>query len=156
PLELPDAVPSAEVLELLRPLLEDRQVRKLSVRGKHDRIVMCQSGVGCVGLSFDAVVASYLLNPGRRNFSLEDLALEFLGERPRPTSGLLEGGGPVTLQSAAEAAAQEAELALRLAEPLVARLAEQGLTGVYEEMELPLIEVLSDMEVAGVKVNQAL
>jgi DNA polymerase-1 len=74
PLELPDAVPAAEVLQLLRPLLEDRQVRKLSVRGKHDRILMCRSDVGCVGLSFDAVVASYLLNPGRRNFVLEELA----------------------------------------------------------------------------------
>jgi DNA polymerase-1 len=153
PLELPDAVPAAEVLEMLRPLMEDRTVRKLSVRGKHDRILLCQAGVGCVGLSFDAVVASYLLNPGRRNFSLEDLSLEFLGERPRPTSGLLEGGGPVTLQSAVEAAAQEAELTLRLAEPLSRRLAEEGLAGVYEEMELPLVEVLSDMEVAGVKVN---
>jgi DNA polymerase-1 len=156
PLELPDAVPAAEVLQLLRPLLEDRQVRKLSVRGKHDRILMCRSDVGCVGLSFDAVVASYLLNPGRRNFVLEDVALEFLGERPRPMSGLLEGGGPVTLQSAAEAAAQEADLALRLAEPLVARLAEQGLSNVYEEMELPLVEVLADMEVVGVKVDPGL
>ena len=51
------------------PLLEDTEVRKLSARGKHDRILLCRQGLGCEGLAFDALVASYLLNPGRGNYT---------------------------------------------------------------------------------------
>ncbi|HEV8359985.1 MAG TPA: DNA polymerase I, partial [Candidatus Thermoplasmatota archaeon] len=145
--------PAAELLELMRPLFEDPLVRKLSARGKHDRIMLCEQGLGCESLGFDALVASYLLNPGRRQYSLEDLAVEFLGERPQPSSPLVEGGGEVSLSAAAAAATQDADIALRLEEPLTRRLDEEGLAGIYAQMELPLVEVLADMERAGVKVN---
>ncbi|HUG52776.1 MAG TPA: DNA polymerase I [Vicinamibacteria bacterium] len=153
PLEVPEATPSAELFELLRPLFEDPLVQKLSARGKHDRILLCEQGLGCESLAFDALVASYLLNPGRRQYSLEDLAVEFLGERPTPASPVVEGAGEVTLGAAAAAAAQDADIALRLEEPLRRRLQEEELSEIYERMELPLIEVLADMERAGVKVN---
>ncbi len=153
PLEAPEPVPAAEVLELVRPLFEDPKVEKLSARAKHDRILLCEQGLGCESLAFDALVASYLLNPGRRNYSLEDLAVEFLGERPAPSTALIEGGANVTLANAAAAAAQDADIALRLAEPLALRIREENLASVYEQMELPLIAVLADMERAGVKVN---
>jgi DNA polymerase-1 len=153
PLEAPDAPPSADVLEMLRPLMEDTDVRKLSARAKHDRILLCRKGLGCEGLAFDALLASYLLNPGKRNFSMDDLAVEFLGERPRSTAGLIEGGGPAPLMAAAEAAAQESDLTLRLYDPLERRLDDEGLTEIYRAMEMPLVEVLADMERAGVKVN---
>ena len=153
PLEMPDAPPAAETLALIKPLLDDSEVRKLSARGKHDRILLCRSGLGCDPLAFDALVASYLLNPGKRNYSMDDLAMEFLGERPRATTALIEGAGPAPLMAAAEAAAQESDLTLRLSGPLARRLAEEGLADIYETMELPLVEVLADMERAGVKVN---
>jgi DNA polymerase I len=153
PLELPEALPAARVLDLLRPLLEDPAVAKQSARGKQDQVLLCRSGLGCAGLSFDAMVASYLLNPGRRNAALEDLALEQLGERPQPFTALVEGGGGGTLQNAAPAAALEADLTFRLAAPLMARLEADELLGVYREMELPLVGVLARMEIAGVKVN---
>ena len=153
PLEVPDGRPAAELLELLRPLFEDPLVRKLSARGKHDRIMLCEQGLGCETLGFDALVASYLLNPGKRQYTLEDLAVEFLGERPQPSSVLIEGGGELSLSAAAAAATQDAGIALRLEEPLTRRLEEEELSDVYDKMELPLIEVLADMERAGVKVN---
>src|SRR2546422_3887261 len=71
PLEVPDGRPAAELLELMRPLFEDPLVRKLSARGKHDRIMLCEQGLGCESLGFDALVASYMLNPGRRQYTLE-------------------------------------------------------------------------------------
>jgi len=153
PLEVPDARKAAELLELLRPLFEDPHVEKLSARGKHDRILLCEQGLGCESLGFDALVASYLLNPGRRQYTLEDLAVEFLGERPTPSSPVVEGAGEATLSAAAAAAAQDADIALRLEEPLTRRLREEELGDIYERMELPLVEVLADMERAGVKVN---
>jgi DNA polymerase-1 len=153
PLEHPDAPPREDTLALLKPLLEDAEVRKLSARGKHDRILTCRNGLGCDPLAFDALVASYLLNPGRRNYTMDDLAMEFLSERPRATTALIEGTGPAPLMAAAEAAAQESDLTLRLWGPLARRLDEEGLTDIYNTMELPLVEVLADMERAGVKVN---
>ena len=153
PLEVPDGRPTAELMELMRPLFEDPLVLKLSARGKHDRIMLCEQGLGCESLGFDALIASYLLNPGRRQYTLEDLAVEFLGERPQPSSPLIEGGGEVSLSAAAAAATQDADIALRLEEPLTKRLDEEGLAGIYAQMELPLVEVLADMERAGVKVN---
>ena len=153
PLENPGAPPAAETLALLKPLMEDTEVRKLSARGKHDRILLCRKGLGCETLAFDALVASYLLNPGRRNYTMDDLAMEFLSEHPRATTALIEGSGPAPLMAAAEAAAQESDLTFRLSAPLARRLDEEGLTDIYRTMELPLIEVLADMERAGVKVN---
>jgi DNA polymerase-1 len=153
PLEVPDLLPKARVLELLRPLLDDPRVAKLSARGKQDEILLCRSGLSCAGLSFDALVASYLLNPGRRNAALEDLALEQLGERPQPFTALVEGGAGGTLQGAAPAAALEADLTFRLSGPLLARLEADELLPIYREMELPLVSVLAQMEIAGVKVN---
>ena len=156
PADASGARPAAEAFERLRPLFEDPLVHKLSARGKHDRILLCEQGLGCESLGFDALVASYLLNPGRRQYSLEDLAVEFLGERPTPSSPVVEGGGETTLSAAAAAAAQDADIALRLEEPLTRRLREEELSEIYEQMELPLVEVLADMERAGVKVNVAI
>jgi DNA polymerase-1 len=153
PLENPGAPPADEILALLKPLMEDTEVRKLSARGKHDRILLCRKGLGCETLAFDALVASYLLNPGKRNYTMDDLAMEFLSERPRSTTALIEGTGPAPLMASAEAAAQEADLTFRLSAPLARRLDEEGLTEIYDTMELPLVEVLADMERAGVKVN---
>jgi DNA polymerase I len=154
PLEVPETAPPARLLATLRPLFEDATVRKLSPRGKQDHIVLAAHGLGYEGLAFEPLVASYLLNPGRRTTSVEDLAAEHLGERPRNTGGLLEGGAEgVPLSAAAAAAAQEADLTWRLSVPMTRRLEEEGLTGVFQETELPLVEVLAEMERAGVKVN---
>jgi DNA polymerase-1 len=129
-------------------------VRKLSARSKLDRVMLGRFGVGYEGLAFDTFVASYLLNPGRRTTTIEDLAFEFLAERARPAGTLLEGaveGAP--LAELARAAAQEADLTLRLSAPMTARIAEEGLSDVFHDMELPLVEVLAEMERVGVRVN---
>ncbi|HET7746707.1 MAG TPA: DNA polymerase I [Vicinamibacteria bacterium] len=153
PLEVPDPLPPETTFRLLRPLFEDPRVQKLSARGKLDRILLCRQSIGCESFSFDALVASYLLSPGRRNYSVEELALEMLGERPQPSSVVVDSAEGAPLAGVAAAAAQDADLALRLSEPLRQRLAESGLLEIYEQMELPLIAVLADMEQAGVKVN---
>jgi DNA polymerase-1 len=153
PLELPDALPPRRALEILRPLLEDRSVEKVSANGKRDRILLARDGVGVDGLSFDVFVAAYLVNPGRRSYSLEELALEHLGERRGPGAG--SGAGIPSLEGASRTATEEAELVLRLAAPMAERLRADRLQAIFETMEMPLIEVLADMERAGVKVDRA-
>jgi DNA polymerase-1 len=155
PLEAPTVLARERALEILRPLLEDPAVTVQSARAKQDRILLGRLGLTPAGLGFDALVASYLLNPGRRTSSLEDLALEFLEERPKPMAGIVEGGAEgISLAAAGQAAAQEADLARRLGAPMTARLREEGLLEIFQTMEMPLVEVLADMERAGVKVNR--
>jgi len=155
PLEAPTVLARERALEILRPLLEDPAVTLQSARAKQDRILLGRLGLTPAGLGFDALVASYLLNPGRRTTSLEDLALEFLGERSKPMAGIVEGGAEgISLAAAGQAAAQEADLARRLGAPMTARLREEGLIEIFDTMEMPLVEVLADMERAGVKVNR--
>ena len=156
PLEVKNLLPRADVMAALRPVLENASIGKLSASGKRDGILLARAGVRLSGLSFDLGVASYLLNPGHRTGSPEELAPEYLGEQPRDLAAFLAAGERNTsLDSLAEAAAQEADLTLRLGQPLAARLEQEGLTATFETLELPLIEVLAAMEQAGVKVNLA-
>ncbi len=156
-LEVPDPIPAGRALEALRPLIEDTAVGKLSARGKRDIIVLGRRGLACRGLGFDAVVASYLLNPGRRAYTLDELAFEFLGEgRGSGSEGQATDAAQASVDATARAAGRDAELLLRLATVVAERLKSEGLADIYETMELPLVEVLAEMERAGVKVDAAL
>jgi DNA polymerase-1 len=134
----------------LGDLLEDEAVRKLSVDGKRLKVALEGAGLPLSGLSFDALVIAYLINPGRRNYSLEELAFEFLGERRRTAEISAPGGES---EAAGRRGGAEAELLVRLKDPVVSRLREEGLWSIYETMELPLISVLAKMEQAGVLVD---
>jgi DNA polymerase-1 len=149
----PEPAAQAAALAALRPLLEDARTLKLSANGKRDRILLARLGIAAAGLKFDALLASYLLNPGRRAYTLDDLALEVLNVRGA-SEGSANAASPV--EAVAPAAGREADLVLRLAEPVSARLAESELVPVYETMELPLVDVLAAMELAGVKIDTEL
>jgi DNA polymerase-1 len=154
-LELPDPPSLPDVLARLRPLLEDPKVRKLSANAKRDLVALARHGVAVAGLGFDALVASYLLNPGRRAYSLDDLAFEFLGER-RGAEPEGISSEEASVDATARLAGGDAGLVLRLDEAVLARLEEEQLGTIYRTMELPLVTVLADMERAGVKVDTAL
>ena len=154
-IDLPDSLPPAAVIAKLKPVLEDPSIRKLSAHAKRDLLVLGRRGVRVAGLGFDAIVASYLINPGRRTYSLDDLAFEFLGERRGSgTDGV--SGDDASADATTKTAAGEADLVLRLDESVSRRLEEEGLATIYRTMELPLIEVLADMERAGVKIDRDL
>jgi len=154
-LDAVSALSTESALEALRPLLEDAKVAKSSAHAKRDRVVLARLGVRLAGLDFDALVASYLLDPGRRAYALEDLAMEHLGERRAPgTDGVAAEDAAVEPTSVA--AGGDAETLLRLEAPMRGRLLDEGLLPIYESMELPLVEVLADMELCGVKVDTGL
>jgi len=151
-LESREALSETEALACLRPLLEDPGVSKASARSKRDLVVLGRAGVQLQGTGFDAFLVSYLLDPGRRNYALEDLAFEHLDERRAAASdGTAAAEAPAGAVGAVAGA--ETELVLRLEAPMTARLREEGLLGIYEEMERPLVAVLAEMERAGVKVD---
>jgi DNA polymerase I len=146
-------LPREEALEILRPLFADPGVKKLSAHAKRDRVLLSRFGLAFEGLGFDAIVASYLINPGRRAYSVEDLSLEFLNERPVSVEEAV-GDAAAPVEAAAKVAGQEADIVLRLVPGVRARLDEEGLSEIFDTMELPLVAVLADMERAGVKIDR--
>jgi DNA polymerase-1 len=154
-IDLPQAARREDAVAALRPLIEDERVRKASAHAKRDRVVLERLGLRVSGLAFDALIASYLLDPGRRAYALEDLAMEHLGERRAPGTDGAAAPDAAAIPTG-QAAGAEAELVLRLDRPMTERLEAEGLESVYEEMEMPLVEVLADLEQAGVKVDTRL
>ncbi len=154
-IDLPQALARSEAVAALRPLLEDAAVQKVSAHAKRDRVVLERLGVRVASLGFDTLVAAYLLDPGRRTYALEDVAMEHLGERRAPGTEGLAAPDAAALPVSRSAGA-EAELVLRLQQPMAERLDAEGLRPIYESMEMPLVLVLADMERAGVKIDTGL
>jgi DNA polymerase-1 len=154
-IDLPEAVSPTDAIAALRPLLEDAALPKVSAHAKRDQVVLGRLGVKVAALGFDTLLASYLLDPGRRAYALEDVAMEHLGERRASgTDGL--AAPDAAADPTSRTAGGETELALRLAQPMKERLEAEGLLPIYESMEMPLVAVLADMERAGVKVDTKL
>ena len=123
-------------------------------------VALWNLGVAPAGLWFDTMVASYVLDPGRRAHTLEVLALDILAHK---TIALAEVTGrgqkqvsfaEVTLESARDYACEDADCALRLYERFRPDLAEQQMEGLFHDLEMPLIPVLARMERAGVQIDE--
>jgi DNA polymerase-1 len=151
--EAPDVLPASEALSLLRPLLEDSGVMKMTLDAKRLSVLLSRQGIGLAGLGLDVLIATYLVNPGRRSHALADISLEYLGEQPSPRNTAY---GDASVEEAQRSGCEEAAAVLRLAEPMTARLASEGLEAVFRSMELPLVGVLARMEEVGVLVDRSL
>ncbi|MGZ6299057.1 MAG: 5'-3' exonuclease H3TH domain-containing protein, partial [Candidatus Limnocylindria bacterium] len=116
-------------------------------------VLLATAGVTLRGMPFDSLIASYMLNPALRAQTLDDLAANRYGTElpPRPVSG--ESGAEESV--VARRAAGEALIALLLKPALEAELAEAGLAALFNEVEMPLLPVLADMELAGVAIDRA-
>ncbi|MCS7015172.1 MAG: DNA polymerase I [Gemmatales bacterium] len=155
-----NVLPRDLVLKALAPLLCHREVGKVNQNIKYDALVLRQAGCPLEGIAGDPMIADYLLEPGRRRHNLEDLSQRYLGHTPIAISELIgeRSGGQkrmseVDVQRVAEYAAEDADLAWRLCEVLEHKLQQEGLLRLYQEVEVPLIAVLADMEFNGVKLD---
>jgi DNA polymerase-1 len=155
---MPEQIPLPEAMAILRPLLEDASVGKVGHDLKHTRIVLERAGVKLQGITFDTMIASYLIDPIAKH-GLEDLAAEHLGTRTLRYEDV--AGKGAKQRPAAELEVEElrdygaacADLTWQLSELLAPRLEESGQRRLLEEMELPLLEVLAGMERAGVQID---
>ncbi|MBI4409385.1 MAG: DNA polymerase I, partial [Gemmatimonadetes bacterium] len=145
----------SEELRPLRELLADARVAKIGHDLKHDLLVLRRAGVELAGLAFDSMIASYVLNPGRREHGLDSLALEVLDHKTMTYADLCGKGkeqiplAQVEVERAGEYFCQNADLALRLADTFREELERFELLPLLTEMEMPLVGVLADMEWAG-------
>ncbi len=147
------------VLDELRPLLTDPAVAKYGQNAKYDMLILKRAGLDLTGLGFDTMVASYVLAPTKRNHNLQALALEFLC---RPTTSYKDVVGTgvkqinfaqVDIKTAADYSGEDAEVTFALAAELKPMLTEAGLDELYQKIELPLVEVLVQMEENGVLID---
>lgn len=167
PCRCPDAPCLEEkvVLDTLRPVLEDPRVGKTGHNIKYDGLVLRNAGVRLRGIRFDSLVAAHLLDlPGR---SLDDLAMGVLRHKTIPISDLI-GPRPrkktdtgqrtmdqVPLAEITPYAAEDADLALRMYQALTPKLKLLGMTVLAERVEMPLVEVLVEMEYHGIRLDVA-
>jgi DNA polymerase-1 len=146
-------------LEALRGVLEDPAVEKLGQNLKYDMIVLRSAGIELAGLAFDSMVAGYLLDPGQRNHGLNDLAKRYLQHATIKIEELIGSGksqkrmDEVPVRQVADYAGEDAVLPLRLRPVLAERLAEANLDDLFTQLELPLVDVLVELEYNGIKVD---
>jgi DNA polymerase-1 len=155
-------LPLAYVLEKLRPVLEDKQVRKYMHNAKYDMAVLWRHHINVQGLAFDSMVGAYLTEPGRRGgLGLKDQAFQRLNIVMTPISALIGSGSKaismaqVPIRKAADYAGADADMTLRLVEPIWAELQRHHLLMLYLNIEQPLIMVLMQMELYGVALDAA-
>lgn len=140
----------------LAPTLESTDAGKTGQNLKFDIKVLDRHGVRIVGVDGDTLIADYLLSPDRRSHKLDDLALVHLEHRMITFDEALGEGSSfadVPLDTARDYAAEDAHVTWLLDSRLGAKLEEEGLTKLYRKIEVPLVDVLARMELAGILVD---
>ncbi len=160
-LEWGDRLDREASLHALGPLFEDASVKKVGHDLKAATILLLRHGIKLAGLDIDTMVASYLLDANRSGHVLEDLALEHLSYKATTEEDLCGKGGralrlsDLPIAATLDYAGERADLALQLAERLGPRLVADDLDKLYRELELPLVPVLVDVEMAGIRLDAA-
>jgi DNA polymerase I len=147
------------ILEQLRPVLENQNIKKIGQNIKYDWLVLNRHGIFLKGVSFDTMVASYLINPSKRAHNLDQIALDFLDHKTISYEDVTGKGknaigfDKVPLDKALPYACEDADITLMAADALKPRLEEIGVMELFEKVELPLIPVLMRMEQKGIFVD---
>jgi DNA polymerase-1 len=156
----PSQMPREKAARLLRPVLRDHEIRKIGQNIKYDYIVLKRAGIPLRGIDKDSMVLSYLLEPNWGKHNLDKLASVYLQAKTISFKDVAGKGknevtmNAVPLEKVVPYACQDADIALQLSEFLWPRVVEKKLDPLYREVELPLIELLAEMEIWGVKVDR--
>lgn len=150
---------SSPQMQPLRDLLADPTIRKTGQNAKYDVLVLRSMGVKLAGLDFDTMLASYVLDPGRRSHGLDVLALEFLGHTMTSYADLCGKGRSAIpfdecpVEAARDYACEDVDMALRLRRIFESQLDTYELTRLFDGVEIPLVEVLAEMEWTGITID---
>ncbi|MBN2373553.1 DNA polymerase I [bacterium] len=160
--DCPEQLDPFYVLDKLRPVIENPGIKKYGQNIKYDMICLEQEGIHIQGLGFDTMIASYVLNPTKHNHNLEQISLEYLGHKPVSYTEVTGTGkqakrfDEVPVEKAGEYSCEDADLAFLLTGILKPKIEEESLTDLYYDLELPLVEVLAEMEKTGVRIDPVL
>jgi DNA polymerase-1 len=156
---VPDQLALEPVLQALKRLLADAAILKIGQNLKYDLKVLKRHGVAVAPID-DTMLMSYALDSGLGGHGMDELSERHLGHRALPIKELIGSGKSATtfdkvdLAKAATYAAEDADVTLRLWHKLRPRLAAERVSTVYHTLERPLIPVLVEMELAGIKVDR--
>ena len=156
----PGQIPRDLVLERLRPLFLNPELRKVGQNSKFDVQVLANSGVTVKGVWFDTMLASYVLNPARSGHGLDALAQEHLNHRMISYSDVTGTGkeqknfSQVEIGAASRYACEDADATWLLMRKFGPILAETGLEELFYTIEMPLVTILADMENHGVLLDR--
>ncbi|MFQ5509803.1 MAG: DNA polymerase I [Leptospirillia bacterium] len=148
-------LPRDEVLAALAPVMEDAAIAKIGQNIKYDLNVFERAGTTLSGITFDTMIADYLISPNRRSHGLDGLALAHLNHQTISYEEVAGKGArqipfaEVAVSTATPYAAEDAEITLALKQSLDPLLDEAGVRSVFEDMEMPLLPVLARMERNG-------
>ncbi len=153
-----DQIPLQDVMDRLRPMLEDPGVLKVAQNAKYDLAVLSRHGITVAPIE-DTMLISYVLEAGLHNHGMDELSALWLGHQPISFKEVAGTGKAqksfkhVALEPATCYAAEDADVTLRLYNLLRPRLAREGLLTVYETLERPMPAVLAAMECEGVRLD---
>ena len=152
-------LPKDQIGPEVRSQLESPKIAKTGHNIKYDFLVLKRAGIELAGISFDTMIAAYLLNPGSRNFDLDTLAFNEFGFRKTKIENLIGTGrdqinmADVPLAKVSAYCCEDVDYTWRLAEKLEPQLRKMNLLKIFEEIETPLIKVLAEMENLGIKIE---
>ncbi len=149
----------SQSISMIKPLLENPSLKKIGQNIKYDLIVLKNAGINLRGIHFDTMIASYLINPSERRHNMDDLAEKHLNYKTITFKELVGTGKnavsitDVPMDKLAQYAIEDADITFRLYNVFSPILKEKGLVKLFNEIELPLIDVLASMEISGVKID---
>ncbi|MBN2462734.1 MAG: DNA polymerase I, partial [Dehalococcoidia bacterium] len=150
-------LPLSQVTARLKPVLEEAKIPKIAQNGKFDMTVLAEYGIKLETLTFDTMIAAYLL--GEKSIGLKALAFNKLGIEMTPITDLIGKGAKqlsmamATIEEAADYACADADITLRLKSMLDGELRKEGLWQLFSDVEMPLVPVLVAMERNGVAID---
>jgi DNA polymerase-1 len=159
----PAQLDKAEVLAELKPLLEDPAIAKIGQNIKYDAHIFIGEGIRLRGIAEDTMLESYVLNSTASRHNMDDLAKYYLGRETIHYEDIAGKGAKqktfdeIELEQASDYAAEDADITLQLHRVLSADLERhQRLLSVYREIEMPLLDVLIDVEQTGVLIDRGM
>jgi len=158
--DVPEQLELRDVLKLLKPVLENPEIKKIGQNIKYDWMVLARHGINLDGVMSDTMVASYLINPSKRAHGLDQIALDFLDHKTisyKEVTGKgkkITGFSEVPLERAVPYACEDADITLMAYNVLMPKINEMDLVELFQKVEMPLIPVLMKMEMTGIFVDK--
>jgi len=152
---------SEVVLAKMKNIFQRRTIKKIGQNIKYEYIILKNADIKTDGIYFDTMVASYLVNPSRINHSLGELSIEYLNHKMMPIEELIGKGkkavtmDKVEIDKVARYCCGDSDVTFRLKDILEKKLKEKDVEDLFFKIEMPLVEVLASMEIAGVGLDQA-
>ena len=148
-----------EVLKIIKPILEDKSIKVIGQNIKFDYIVFYYRGI-ILNCMEDTMLMSYVLDAGKNRHNMDTLSEIHLNHKPISFKDLVGSGkkqinfSEVEIEAAKNYAAEDADITFRLYKIFKESLKKEKMTSLYEIFEKPLVEILSMMEISGVKIDE--